>query len=134
MPDYGSAGASCNLQVELDGHLLQSDLDGFHTHVKNAFNACRQAVNDEFARLQAGSNSHSPSNGGSQKPNGSGNPRRDNTRRSTASQVRALHAIADRQRIDLAALLSDQFGITTADQLTITEASSLIDELKSGTG
>ena len=50
LPDYGSLGASCHVEVELDSTMLQNDLDGFHRHVKNAFVACSQAVSDELAR------------------------------------------------------------------------------------
>ena len=57
--------------------------------------------------------------------------RRDGTRSATASQVRALNAIADRRKLDLLALLVERFQIQDAAGLTITEASSLIDELKS---
>lgn len=59
--------------------------------------------------------------------------RRDATRKATASQARALHVIADRQRVDLAGLLRHRFVIDTAGDLSITEASELIDEMKSPT-
>jgi len=59
-PDYGSAGASCNLEVELDTALFH-DLDGAHHVIQRAYAACNQAVNDELTRLSAsssGSNGH----------------------------------------------------------------------------
>jgi hypothetical protein len=52
-------------------------------------------------------------------------------RPATASQVRALRAIAARRKIDLVGLLRERFGLTTADELGIRQASNLIDELKS---
>ena len=52
-------------------------------------------------------------------------------RPATASQVRALRAIAARRKIDLVGLLRDRFGLQTADELGIRQASNLIDELKS---
>ena len=53
-------------------------------------------------------------------------------RPATASQVRAIRAIASRRRIDLVGLLRERFGLQTADELGIRQASELIDELKSG--
>jgi len=139
LPDYGSLGVSCNLQVELDQTLLLQDLDGFQQKVKQAYVACHQAVNDELHRQQNGNagtpvrsngNGHHGGNGGG----GSGNGRqRDNTRRATASQIRALDAIAHRQQIDLPALLKQRFGAQRSGDLAITEASSLIEELNSQT-
>ena len=52
-------------------------------------------------------------------------------RPATASQVKAIRAIASRRRIDLVALLRERFGLQTADELGIRQASNLIDELKS---
>lgn len=53
LPDYGSIGASCNLQMELDAGLLEHDLDGFHARIQGAYIAAHQTVHDELARLQA---------------------------------------------------------------------------------
>ena len=53
-----------------------------------------------------------------------------NTRKATASQVRASHAIANRQGLDLALTLRERFGIDYAEDLDIGQAGSLIDELK----
>lgn len=144
-PDYGSLGASCHVELELSSELLTQDLDGFHKHVRNAFVACRQAVQDELTRhaAKAESTTHRPLHNGHAVANGSTNgtsqrrscnqptARRDKTRPATASQVRALGAIADRQRLDLVELLKQRFHIQTAAELSITEASQLIDELKS---
>ncbi|MEI8376239.1 MAG: hypothetical protein WCJ35_25745 [Planctomycetota bacterium] len=48
--NYGSVGATCNVNFEAGHDLLESDLAGFHQKVKNAFVACRQAVQDELGR------------------------------------------------------------------------------------
>ena len=52
-------------------------------------------------------------------------------RPATTSQVRAIRAICSRRKIDLMGLLREKFGIQTADELGIRQASDLIDELKS---
>ena len=58
-------------------------------------------------------------------------PSQPSPRPATASQVKAIRAIASRRRIDLVALLRERFGLQTADELGIRQASELIDELKS---
>ena len=77
LPDYGSLGASCQVEVELDGSMLQADPEKFQQHVRRAYQACAQAVNEELARNQqpsttpvpptngqsANGNGHTPSNG-----------------------------------------------------------------------
>jgi hypothetical protein len=74
LPDYGSLGASCNLEFELDHALLQNDLEGFHQRVRGAFAACRQAVQDQLAREQhaAGATPGARTNGSANGKTGSG--------------------------------------------------------------
>ena len=138
-PDFGSAGASCTLELELDTGLFQ-DLDGLQQVVKRAYAACNQAVHDELARIagDTGKNTQpqevievltNPAFSGPRIT--TTNNRLPSPRPATASQIRALRAICSRRKIDLMGLLRERFGLTTADELGIRQASNLIDELKS---
>jgi hypothetical protein len=138
LPAYSSIGASCHLEVELDNSLLR-DLDGFHDQVRDAFIAAQQAVNDELVRLQAqaevgqtrpaltASNGHQNGNGHSVPK--AEVPRSRPRNPATPSQVRAIIAIARNQHADLDGLLCDH-GVTRAEELSIAQASKLIDQLK----
>ena len=127
-PDYGSLGASCHVEFEADSTLLQQDLDGFHRHVKNAFVAYKQAVEDELHREQRPPSAAS-TNGSNGHHNGNGR-RQGGPRRATSSQVRALESIANRLQMDLTRWLEQTYGIPAATDLSITEASQAIDALK----
>ena len=145
--NYGSRGASVNLEVELDSSLIQ-DPERLQERIRQVFRMAQQAVDEELAR-QSTANGHdnghtTTANGngnghhnGNGRHNGNGNghaaPRRSNGRRATASQARALRAIADRQGLDLAVELQGRFGAQEPEELSITEASRLIDELKAAT-
>jgi len=146
LPDYGSAGASCNLEVELEAGLFH-DLDGLHKVIKRAYAACNQAVQDELARLKAVTTPPAkpeivavrtaPRLRGARItveqaviPAENVEPAPKPIRAATTSQIRAIRAIASRRRIDLPALLRDRFGVVAAADLGIRQASELIDELK----
>jgi hypothetical protein len=160
LPGFSSASASCTIEAELDGSLLQ-DSEGFQLVVQRAYQTCEQAVADQIARLTSESpNDTSPAqtmpqevievrtnpaiSGAQITTTTSGTETRmtnratfrdaPSPRPATASQVKAIRAIAARRKIDLVALLRERFGLTTADQLGIREASNLIDELKSDEG
>ena len=70
LPDYGSLGATCGVEVELDATLIEHDLETFHRHVRNAYIACAQAVNDELARHRAAMASGSGGSGGNPRQEG----------------------------------------------------------------
>ena len=135
LPNYGSLGVSCNIQVELDSALLQSDLEGFHEKVKRAYAACHQAVNEELHHQQSsatpGSGSAPPPEGHHSSANGNGRSRgQSGVRRASASQVRAIQAIAEKLDLDLDPWLRGRFGPAAAAELTVAEASSAIDQLR----
>jgi hypothetical protein len=143
LPGFSSASASCTIEAELDSSLLQ-DHEGFQVVVRRAYQSCEQAVQDQIVRLTSegpedtqpqevvevrtspaitgASVNRLPATQFSNQPN---------PRPATASQVKAIRAIAARRKIDLLGLLRDRFGLTTADELGIRQASVLIDELKS---
>jgi len=155
-PDFGSLGASCDIELELDGGLLFHDLDGLQEKVRAAYVACRQAVNDELAsqtrateppsEKPAGTNGHRPTaaNGHSSQGSAESTPANGKSRTNsqhnggstngkhraaTTSQVRALHAIATRQGFNLTNHMKKRFNIYRAEDLSVSEASRLIDEL-----
>jgi hypothetical protein len=148
LPGFSSTSASCTIEAELDSSLL-NDTAGFQIVVQKAYQSCEQAVEDQIARLthDNGSDASQPRSTPQEvievrtSPAISGAPvtripagqftNQPSPRPATASQVKAIRAIATRRKIDLEGLLRERFGLTTADELGIRQASALIDELKS---
>ena len=129
-PDYGSLGASCHVEFEIDRSMLDQNLDGFHQKVADAFAACRQAVNDELAQ-QSGHSSAQSGNGIPHHTRHTLHSTGGDVAGATKSQIRAIHAIARRQQVDPQSLVQERFQRNRLEDLSIREASSLIDELKS---
>lgn len=133
--NYGSRGAAVNLELEFDSSLA-GDADRLRERIKQLFLLAKASVDEELAGPKS-SGTCADAHNGDGKANGNGHAaarRRDGTRPATASQVRALGAIADRQGIELADKLNALFGVRDPGKLTITEASGLIDELKGASG
>ena len=148
-PDYGSIGASCHVELELDGQILDGDLARFRQHVRRAYVACRETIEDELTRdlstnaapNRLNGNGHSATSGngngfdryrvnGHESNNGNGRSSNGRSpRQATSSQVKAIHAIAGK-RIDVSRLVKDRFNVQHPDDLSISDASTLIDELK----
>jgi hypothetical protein len=131
-PDYGSLGASCHVEVELDASLLQNDLEGFQRHVRSVYTACHQAVQDELARNQNRTDSATTAS----QETASGNGHRNGA---------AGGQLASQRQLDYARQLAGQvkgLGVRQLEPLSQTmhgkplaglsslEASSLIDMLK----
>jgi len=138
LPEFGSLGASCHVEFEIDRSLLEHDLNGFHQKVSDAFVACRQAVHDQLATakgplVEVGSSHPEPKanhhgQATTERPNGP--IPRPGAGTITQSQLRAIHAISRRSHIDPAVLVQERFQVEKPESLSIREASRLIDELK----
>ena len=139
--NYGSRGASINVEIELDSAIV-GEPDRLQERIRQMFHLAKQSIDEELHapvepasshgnNSTSGQSRHSagPNNGQRQSSNGNGR-RTSNPPPATASQVRALHAIANRQRLNLEAALRDRFNVDRPDALTIAEASEMIDEMK----
>ena len=140
LPDFGSLGASCHVEFEIDRSLIDHDMEGFQRKVASAFAACRQAVNVQLLQPLApsvpldgnGHSSHNSGRNGHAQTNGNGQGARQQVGTATQSQVRAIFAIARRQAVDPTNLVRERFHLDRPEDLSIREASMLIDELKRG--
>ena len=128
--NYGSRGASVNLEVELDSGMI-SDSQLLRERVQLLYTMARQSVEEELRRSSDGASSepgHSNDNG-----HGNGHLTQPAGGTATQSQVRAIFAIARRQRLDPLGLIQERFHRDRLEDLSIREASLLIDDLKRGT-
>ena len=135
-PNYGSRGASVNVELELESNLI-GDPDALIARIRNLFDLARRSVDEELNghHAQAESPGSSQQNAqrssnrfsGNTPPGGNGN---QTVRYATASQVRAIRAICQRQDVDPVRFAADRFRVNDLEELTIREASTLIDELK----
>ena len=130
--NFGSRGASVNLEVELDSGII-SDQQRFQERVRALYAQARKSINAELdlpSEDPAIEQPVSESNGNTAARNGNGSPSRQEGESATQSQVRAIFAIGRRQGLDPKAVVLERFGLERLEDLSIRQASSLIDDLK----
>ena len=129
LPNYGSKGASCGLQFELDASLLRSDLELLQLEVNQAYVACREAVKRELDREQevtVNGNGASPSESAvspAKRAGQTATERQIDYARQLAAQIPAFSVRP------LESISQQMFGKPVAS-LTTLDASGLIDALK----
>ena len=130
--NFGSRGASVSLEVELDSGIV-SDQQRFRDRVRSLYTMARRSVNEELdlpSEDPAIEQSVSENNGNPAARNGNGSPSRPDGGKATPSQVRAIFAIGRRQGLNPKPVVLERFGLERLEDLSIRQASSLIDDLK----
>ncbi len=150
-PNYGSRGATVNLEHEVDS-TLAAEPDRLQERIRELFLLAKASVDEELRGRPSSSNApgqhatgqpadNTPqqhANGrsgaarsanGAYRSNGNGRQTANNPPPATASQIRALHAIANRLGLNLETVVQNRFNLSDAATLTVAEASQLIDEL-----
>ena len=130
LPDYGSLGASCQLEMELDAALLSQDPVGLGDQARRAYVACSEAVADALQRHRPADPPHARQCAGA--PNGRSAHRFTPTP-ATARQREYLQQLAAQiPGMDPSAL--EAFGLPCCGralaELDRKEASQLIDALQ----
>jgi hypothetical protein len=129
-PNYGSRGASVQLEVELD-RMAFDDGERFQSEIEGIFERARDAVDRELHRSLSPLSQPQPDLDERSEPTKSRNGRTRASRLATPNQARAIQAIAQTRGVVLSQLLADEFNSKAPEELTIVEASRLIDQLKS---
>ena len=150
--NYGSRGASINLEVELDNGVLNNP-GQLRDRVHDLYVLARQSVDEELqrpadagpsepshvngnghARITGHANGNGHANGHASNGNGHSNGQHNRVEAAgaTQSQIRAIFAITKRQGLDPHKVINDRYRVHKMEELTIREASAIIDELKNG--
>jgi len=135
--NYGSLGANCQLEVELDASLI-GDADAFHEKIRRLYALANQAVNDQLAGKSNGNGFTAQKNDQAIPRNGNGNGNGAQEDPASNRQIKFLLDLA-RQRHNMtlpqtAEYCENQVGVNDVYQLTRTQASVVIDKLNGKNG
>ena len=134
--EYSSQSFSAGMEIELASNVKEDEL---RQRFQALYGLLERSIDEQIqqssrgvgAGLQAKDDGKAPGRTSQHQRNG----RNGNGRAATQAQIKAIYAIArDRghSEQDLSDLLSGQFRVTMPEELSIGQASTLIDSLKSG--
>ena len=116
-PHYGSRGATVGLEIEADASLVAQPRE-LQERVAGLFRLAKEAVDWQL---------DGPLPSGRQPADGDARPA---IRPATPAQIRAIHALASRGQLDLVAELEGRFDVDRPADLTVEQASQLIDAIQ----
>ncbi|MDB4468225.1 hypothetical protein N9093_00025 [bacterium] len=124
-PNYGSRGASFNVEVEVDSSVA-IDPKRLRERARALYAIARKAIDEELGVAEAVEEAIEVNGAvGVERQISTGG-----TTLATAGQVRAVFAICRSQELNPFELVQTRFGCKRIEDLSIREASCLIDELK----
>ena len=132
---FGSRGASVNLELEFDSQLIQEP-GKLQARIRQLFALVRASLAEELNGGQDQPTPPTTSQAALPEPspprvNGPNGSSKNGARPATPAQIKALHAIARHQGLDLAVVLRQRWQVERPGDLSLRQASTLIDELKS---
>jgi hypothetical protein len=127
-PNYGSRGASVNLELELESGLL-SNPTRLQEQIKHLFGMVKVSLAEE---LNGGS--HPPANGAAAQSAPLSTNQSSAARMATPARIKALYALTRQQGVEMPAFLQQRCQVNRPQDLSLKQASSLIDTLKNGQG
>jgi hypothetical protein len=143
LPNFGSAGATCLVEMELSFDALREHGEAFFEQAETALAACRTVVEGELARhapLGATSTAASPTTAdplrqqsllASPSDSDASNYReRPTDRPATPRQLQAIERLSLKLGAHAGDWLFERIGETPPHCLSLAEASALIDELQ----
>ena len=122
-PHYGSEGASLALELELDDGLA-ADAERLQKRARELF-ALAEAAVDEQLRDEPAAAPETFAPERAPVPRSGRAPRRV-----TGRQLRALELLAERHALDLTDLAAERYAVAEPAELSITQASDLIQTLQ----
>jgi hypothetical protein len=134
--NYGSRGASVHMEVELDASLINYP-DKLQERIRHLFGQVHTSLAEELGRS---GNGHAPSNHAAKptapaEPLNGGAPKNGkqngSQRLATPAQIKALYGISKRHGMNLHQVLRERCGLERPEDLSLKEASALIDSFKS---
>ena len=145
--EYSSQNFNAGMEVEVGSNITRGDLkekfqelyrileDSIQEQIQDASTGANQNApqrRQQRATSRSGSRSGGNGHGGS-GGNGRKNGGSRNGKKATEAQARAVFAIARSKGYELNDVLSP-YGVSSPEQLSIGDASTLIDSLKNGNG